>query len=223
MVDAVAFQNCREILGIPLTDIFQMGHKRHIDPEAIAAVFVTKVSRNAAMSGLKSTGLSIYEIAALLGITHQRVHQIVGETKRANSTFAHTKSIDEIRLEIWKEAVVSKDWWTSNGQRLSRAKVIDVFRKYGYQKNEAEELAVGTTISKAAMILVAAYGLPLDQHRDWINQQRYSGGKLQNEIWLEVSSKIKVGMSLMCWNRYCQSLGIYEYHTNAPTHTPTLL
>lgn len=221
MVDTVAFQNCREILGIPLTDIFQVGHRRHVEPETIAAVFVTKVSRNAAMSGLKAAGLSIYDIAALLGITHQRVHQIVGETKRANSTFGHSKSIDEIRLEIWKEAVVGREWWTKNGQRLSRVKVVDAFRKYGYYRGEAEELAVGTAISKAAMVLVVAYDLPLDQHRDWINQRRYSG-KLQNEIWLEVSSKIKVGMSLMCWNRYCQSLRIYESHTNAPTHTPTL-
>lgn len=211
------FLKARLKFNISFNDLVKLAKLRLIDASLVEKAIQNNDSRDNLINDLRGIGMSLQDIGDIFNLTRERIRQLTKAGLISNHRRATpTKTIEEITVDIWKEALFDETWWNKSevGQRgphnLKRSRVILTIQHYGYTDAEATKLSPRVIKeSIARMILIHSHGIPQDKHRDWIMSHRLAN-KTQLEICAIVNSKQPVKISIMTWNRYCVSLGFRE-------------
>jgi hypothetical protein len=190
--------------NISLEALLTKARRRDIPAEEVFAAIESATDRVALIRRLKQARLSLVDIAECVGLSRETIRKIVGPGAPWAAELSRpkpTQTIEELRREIWQEAIRDNSWWPND--RLSRDKIIERLKSCNYLNSQIKaglpNLIWGY---KAEIILVVAFEIPVEQHRHWINE-RLEEGNTYTDILKIINSKIEISLSLPTFLRYC--------------------
>jgi|GEM_PF-6261858 len=197
-------EKCQQF-NISLPILLAKARRRDITDEAVFAAIQQAASRAELIRALKQAGLSLIDLADGVGQSRETVRKIVGTGAPRAAEIARpkpTRTIEEIRRDIWQAAMHDPSWWLNDS--LSRDKIIAYLKSCHYPASQIKRgLPRLIWRPKAEIILMVAFGLPPEQHRQWINE-RLAEGLSYTDILKRINSKITLHLSLPTFLRYCR-------------------
>lgn len=207
-----AFEKCEQ-LNIALDAILVKARNRAIPDDAIMAAIEGATDRVELIRALKQTGLSLAEIGECVGVSRETIRKIVGPgaPPAVVPRLKPTRTVDEIRDEIWHEAIRDPSWWRND--TLSKDKIIERLKGYNYQMRQIRSGLLNTIWRpKTEIVLTTVFEIPVEQHRDWINRL-LDEGNTYTDILEMVNSKIEFGLSFSTLLRYCRQINANRRRT----------
>lgn len=197
-------EKCQQF-NISLPVLLTKAQRRDITDEEVFAAIQQAASRAELIRALKQAGLSLIDLADGVGQSRETVRKIVGTGAPRAAEIARpkpTQTIEEIRRHIWQAAMHDPSWWLNDS--LSRDKIIAYLKSCHYPASQIKRgLPSLIWRPKAEIILMIAFGLPPEQHRQWINE-RLAEGLSYTDILKLINSKIELHLSLPTFLRYCR-------------------
>lgn len=200
-----AFEKCAQ-LNIAPDAILVKARNRAIPADTIMAAIEGATDRLELIRALKQTGLSLVDIGECVGVSRETVRKIVGPGAPAAIVprAKPTRTADEIRDEIWHEAISDPSWWRND--TLSKDKIIERLKGYNYLMHQIRSGLLNTIWRpKTEIVLTTVFEIPVEQHRDWINRL-LDEGNTYTDILEIVNSKIEIGLSFSTLLRYCRQI-----------------
>jgi hypothetical protein len=199
------FEKCAQ-LNIALDAILVKARNRAIPDDTILAAIESATDRVALIQGLKQTGLSLVDFGECVGVSRETVRKIVGPGAPAAVVPRPkpTRTVDEIRAEIWHAAINDPSWWRND--TLNKDKIIEQLKDNNYLMRQIRSgLLNSIWRPKTEIILTTVFEIPVEQHRDWINRLLEEGNTF-TDILERVNSKIEFGLSFATLLRYCRQI-----------------
>jgi hypothetical protein len=159
--------------NISLDALLTKARRRDIPDEGVIAVVENATDRVGLIRALKLARLSLIDIADCTGVSRETIRKIVGPGAPRAAELSRPKpmqTIEEIRREIWQEAIRDPSWWLNDS--LSREKIIERLKRCNYRGSQIKAGLLNLIWRpKAEIILVVAFEIPVEQHRQWINER----------------------------------------------------
>jgi hypothetical protein len=204
-------------LNIALDTILVKARNRAIPEDKIMTAIDGAADRKTLIRALKHAGLSLVDLGECAGVSRETVRKIVGPGVPAAVVPRPkpTRTIDEIRMEIWQEALRDPTWWRND--TLSKERIIERLKDDNYlMKQIRSGLLNRIWRPKTEIILTAILEIPVEQHRDWINGL-LDEGKTFTDILEIINSKIEMGLSFSTLLRYCRQINANRRRTGPYT------
>lgn len=213
--DLAIYTNCRKALGCSLADVIRSARARRITAADVEAAFARSLTRDEALLALKSIGLTLEDIAGLVGLTRERVRQILAgmtdeKIKSASKPTAKTVELGDARRQrLIRRMATEPGLWNERG-RAKTSVLADELMLEGYNQAQArtlvQQIAKVEAGFKARLLIEIHFNVPADQHFAWINDQ------LQTCTLTHILDRINrtspVPLSLMALDVYARGLGI---------------
>ena len=206
------YTNCRHALGVSLWDVIKKGRTRGVDDAIVEKVFASPVTRNDAIHALKDCGISLEDIGELIGVTRERIRQIIDQSEHSKPNRAASivrpaikvMNTDTILSLICTEPI----YWNERGNCIT-SKVIEHFSEEYNQDDVSlalKKLRVRERHAKARLLVTYWFRVPESEHREWLSNElrRITQPHLLNS--LNLNSPVQ--LSIMALNRYIHVLGI---------------
>jgi hypothetical protein len=206
------FEKCAQ-MNIALDTILVKARNRAIPDDTIMAAIEGAPDRVELIRALKQTGLSLVDIGQCVGVSRETVRKIVGPGAPAAVVPRPkpTRTVDEVRDEIWREAIIDPSWWRND--TLNKDKIIERLKDNNYlMRHIRSGLLNSIWRPKTEIILTTVFEIPVEQHRDWINRLLEEGNTF-TDILEMVNSKIEFGLSFATLLRYCRQINANRRRT----------
>lgn len=219
MSDDAIYINCRRALGVGFFDVFKKAQERKIDIGSVEEIFHSEIARDDAICALRLCGMSSTDIGNIIGLTRERVRQIITDAGIADSETKQRSGPRERHID--KDALMqllctSPAMWNIQGV-LKKLKVIEYFTEQGYSEADVrdalETLGVDKANAKARILLTYWLNLPSDKHYDYFSDQLRR--ITQSQLLDGISGQKPVVLSIMAFNKYMRSIGIYSPKSGA--------
>ena len=206
------YTNCRNALGVSLWDVIKQARSRKVSDASIEAVFSGPISRNDAICQLRDTGMSLDDIGKVVGMTRERIRQIIKETGRDPGKSAQKQHRSSISVS--DEFVVglicrSNEYWGESGvclvqtlekRLLDDGYTLDQIRQCFKRVRPREKNA------KARLLIRYWFEVPENDHREWLSFELR--GMAQAQLLDRLNHMSPVKLSIMAFNNYMRHLGI---------------
>lgn len=204
---------CRKALGVSLFDVLKQAKHRQVSLQEIEAVFDKEQSRDDAICALRDCGMSLDDIGKVIGLTRERVRQIVEEAGKASGKAAKRES-DISHKAIPEELVLrlictSPRFWGERGALLFD-ELISYFAQMEYSESDVRDVIKKMRLrersAKPRVLITYWFNIPESEHLTWLTKELTNTAQAQLLDRLHQSSPVKV--SIMAFNRYMRDLGI---------------
>lgn len=204
---------CRKALGVSLSDVLKQANRRQVSLQEIEAVFDKERSRDDAICALRDCGMSLDDIGKVVGLTRERVRQIIKEAEKESGKASKRKS-NKPHKEIPKELVLrlictSPRFWGESGVLLLN-ELTSHFVQNGYSESDARDIIMQMRLrernAKSRLLITYWFDVPEENHLAWLTKELTNTAQAQLLDRLHQSSPVKV--SIMAFNRYLRDLGI---------------
>lgn len=200
----IASKKCQKF-NISLDTLLSRASRRDIAEEEVFATISNAADRVTLIRTMKQAGLSLIDLADCVGLSRETIRKIVGTGAPRAAELARPKpiqSLEEIRRDIWQAAMCDPAWWLNDS--LSREKIIERLKNCHYLTSQIKAgLVYSIWKPKTEIILEVAFEIPVEQHRQWINE-RLAEGHSYTDIVKIINSKIEINLSLPTFLRYCR-------------------
>ena len=205
---------CRKALGVSLSDVLKQARRRQVSLSEIENVFDQERSRDDAICALRDCGMSLDDIGKSIGLTRERVRQIIQEAERPSGKAAKvSRKIPkkEIPDDLVLHLVCTQPRYWENAQgRLIFQELFDYFTARGYTEDDVRDvikrLKLREMHAKPRILITYWFGVPENEHLAWLSKELTNTAQAQLLDRLLQSSPVKV--SIMAFNKYLRSLGI---------------
>lgn len=152
-----------------MVDLLEAGRQRGIDVWQVPEIIVDN-DRNVAMGKLRDLGFAIVDLAEFYKITRARVCQLVKAGQWARPRDYVTRSIVDIRDQVWKEACEDLSWWHGRG-RLDRGRIVRLFLEAGYSWDAGRTFSKSVSANGFDVIMAIKFGVMPDAQAPWLQQK----------------------------------------------------
>lgn len=201
-----ASEKC-QIFNISLDTLLSRASRRDIAEEEVLAAISNAADRVTLIRTMKQAGLSLIDLADCVGQSRETIRKIVGTGAPRAAELARpkpTQTIEEIRCDIWQAAMHDPSWWLNDS--LSRERIIEHLKSRHYLASQIKTGLVNAIWRpKTEIILLVAFEIPVEQHRQWINEC-LAEGRSYTDIVKFINSKIELNLSLPTFLRYCRQV-----------------
>lgn len=163
--------------NISLEALLTKARRRDIPDEKVFAAIENATDRVGLIRTLKQARLSLIDLADCASVSRETIRKIVGPGAPRAAELSRpkpTQTIEEIRRKIWQEAIRDTSWWLNDSR--SRDKFIERLKSCHYLSSQIKAGLLNLIWrSKAEIILVVAFEIPGEQHRQWINERLAEG------------------------------------------------
>lgn len=199
-----ASEKCQKF-NISLDTLLSKARTRDIAEEEVFVAISNAADRAALIRTMKQAGLSLIDLADCVGLSRETIRKIGGTGAPRAAELARpkpTQTIEEIRCDIWQAAMHDPSWWLNDS--LSRERIIEHLKSRHYLASQIKTGLVNAIWRpKTEIILLVAFEIPVEQHRQWINE-RLAEGRSYTDIVKFINSKIELNLSLPTFLRYCR-------------------
>lgn len=213
------YLNCRRALGVGFTDVFKKARERRIDMNAVEEIFKSEITRDEAICGLRSCGMSNTDIGVVVGLTRERVRQIVTDADLARSGIKQKTGPNARRIDtdmLRQLLCTSPEFWNVQGI-LKLRDLIDYFARRGHTEKDVRDaldaVGINNEHSKAEILLTYWLQLPKEKHYKYFSDQLRTIN--QSQLLAGLTNQKPVGLSIMAFNKYMRSMGIYSEKSGA--------